>query len=172
MGETTNGTVSALSQFSVKDLFEEIGSRVRGAKSQLTEFEAQVDRLQSEFPKAASPAPVVTMAAPAAETPRKRVAKKASKKVAKDKAPKPPKAARAPRAKNEKPLKDYVAKVLSENTEGCTIPEMETKVKESGYTSNAKDFRNILYQCVYNMEGVKHDETTGKYQLVTPAATA
>lgn len=72
---------------------------------------------------------------------------------------------RKKRPKNEMPLRDVVMDVLGKSKKGFTLPDLEIKVNESGYKSASKNFKNVLYQCLYNTEGVVHDDSTGCYRL-------
>lgn len=69
------------------------------------------------------------------------------------------------RPKNELPLRDVVVDVLSKSKKGYTLPDLEIKVSEAGYKSASKNFKNVLYQCLYNTEGIVHDEDTGCYRM-------
>jgi len=69
------------------------------------------------------------------------------------------------RVKNEMSLRAVVLEILGKNKKGYTLADLSTKVTESGYRSTSRNFRNVLYQCLYNTEGVVHDDATGCYRL-------
>jgi chromosome segregation ATPase len=69
------------------------------------------------------------------------------------------------RIKNEASLRDVVVEILSKNKKGFTLADLQAKVGEAGYRSASKNFRNVLYQCLYNTEGIVHDENTGCYRM-------
>ncbi len=69
------------------------------------------------------------------------------------------------RAKNEKSLKTYVTELLTRNKKGLTMAELQDRVLEGGYKSRSRNFRNVLYQTLYNTSGISHDKETGRYLL-------
>lgn len=69
------------------------------------------------------------------------------------------------RVKNAKPLRAYVLDVLGKSKKGFSLADLEQKVLEAGYQSKSAKFRTVLYQCLYNTEGIVHDENTGAYRL-------
>lgn len=69
------------------------------------------------------------------------------------------------RAKNEKSLKEHVVECLSRNKKGLALPDLHDKVLEAGYKTHSRNFRNVLYQCLYNLPEVKHDPSTGRYVM-------
>lgn len=69
------------------------------------------------------------------------------------------------RVKNEMSLRAVVLEILSKNKKGFTLADMAGKVTETGYKSSSRNFRNVLYQCLYNTEGIAHDDATGCYRL-------
>lgn len=69
------------------------------------------------------------------------------------------------RVKNEQSLRAVVLEILGKNKKGYTLADLAGKVTESGYRSTSRNFRNVLYQCLYNTEGIVHDESTGCYRL-------
>ena len=72
---------------------------------------------------------------------------------------------RAPRVKNELPLSTAIRQVLAKNRKGLTLADLETQVKETGYKSASRNFRNVVYQAVYHATDIVRDEATGKYKL-------
>jgi len=67
------------------------------------------------------------------------------------------------RVKNEQSLRSVVLEILKKNKKGFTLKDLEEKVLETGYKSHSANFRNVLYQCVYNTEGIQHNQSTGCY---------
>ena len=73
------------------------------------------------------------------------------------------------RPNNVKSLHEFVKDVLSKNKKGCSLKDLIDNVLSAGYKTNSSNFKNVLYQCVYNSKDVKHDDKTGAYRLVKPA---
>jgi len=69
------------------------------------------------------------------------------------------------RPKNAKSLRDVVTELLTKNKNGYTLAKLMEKVLKSGYKSNSTDFKNVLYQCLYNADEFSHDAKTGKYVI-------
>lgn len=72
---------------------------------------------------------------------------------------------RRKRPKNAQSLRAYVTDVLTRNKKGLTLAELHEKIAETGYKSKARNFRNVLYQCLYNSDDVQLDKSTGRYGL-------
>lgn len=72
---------------------------------------------------------------------------------------------RRKRPRNAQSLKDYVKDILSRNKKGLTLAELHEKLEQTDYKSRARNFRNVLYQCLYNSEDVQQDKSSGKYAL-------
>jgi hypothetical protein len=72
---------------------------------------------------------------------------------------------RRKRPKNAQSLKGYVSDILGRNKKGLTLAELHEKLDQTDYRSKAKNFRNVLYQCLYNSEDFQQDKSTGKYSL-------
>jgi hypothetical protein len=72
---------------------------------------------------------------------------------------------RRKRPKNAQSLKAYVSDVLSRNKKGLTLAELHAKIEDTGYKSRARNFRNVLYQCLYNSNDVQLDKATGRYSM-------
>jgi methionine salvage enolase-phosphatase E1 len=70
-----------------------------------------------------------------------------------------------PRQKNEMSLKAAIKEVLAKNKKGLSLADLETAVAETGYKSGSSNFRNVLYQAVYNSVDIGRDEKTGLYKL-------
>lgn len=77
---------------------------------------------------------------------------------------------RGPKMKNQRSLREHVEEILAKHKKGLTLADLSAKVIESGYKSGSHNFRNVLYQCVYNTKDVYHDESTGTYKLKSAAA--
>ncbi len=72
---------------------------------------------------------------------------------------------RRKRPRNAQSLKDYVKDILSRNKKGLTLAELHEKLEQTDYKSRARNFRNVLYQCLYNSDDVQQDKSSGKYAL-------
>lgn len=72
---------------------------------------------------------------------------------------------RGPRTRNEKSLRDHVLEILSKAKKGHTLAELAEQVQAAGYHTASSNFRNVLYQCLYNTKDVYHDEASGTYKL-------
>ena len=69
------------------------------------------------------------------------------------------------RVKNERSLREVLFDILAKTKKGCTLADLEVKVPEAGYKSSSKNFSNMIYQCLYNSEGISKDPETGCYHL-------
>ncbi len=69
------------------------------------------------------------------------------------------------RVKNAQSLRAVVLEIMGKNKKGFALADLAVKVNESGYKSSSRNFRNVLYQCLYNTEGIVHDDATGCYRL-------
>jgi hypothetical protein len=69
------------------------------------------------------------------------------------------------RVKNEMSLRAVVLEILGKNKKGFTLADLAEKVSETGYKSASRNFRNVLYQCLYNTDGIVHDDSTGCYRI-------
>lgn len=75
------------------------------------------------------------------------------------------KTVRRRRAKNSKPLKDYVREALKNSKKGLSLQEVMDAVKKAGYKSKSKNFKNVLYQCLYHTEEFVLDSKKGTYTV-------
>jgi hypothetical protein len=75
---------------------------------------------------------------------------------------------RGPRIKNERSLREVISEVLSKSKKGYTLDELVPKVVEAGYKTNSANFKNMIYQNIYNSEGINKDPETGAFSLATP----
>lgn len=69
------------------------------------------------------------------------------------------------RPRNEKSLHALVNELLGKNRKGYSLADLAEKVLESGYKTNSTNFKNVLYQCLYNADEIEHDPTSGNYRL-------
>lgn len=72
---------------------------------------------------------------------------------------------RRKRVKNDMSLRSHVLEILGKSKKGFSMADLTTKIVEAGYKSSSRNFRNVLYQCLYNTEGVIFDQATGCYKL-------
>ncbi|HVW01622.1 MAG TPA: hypothetical protein VHB77_14815 [Planctomycetaceae bacterium] len=72
----------------------------------------------------------------------------------------------ATRPKNDRSLKEVVTELLAANKKGYGLDELSKKVLETGYKTSSTNFKNTLYQCLYNHERINLDKSTGLYRLV------
>lgn len=75
------------------------------------------------------------------------------------------------RTMNDKSLREYVVLILGKSKRGMSLADLSEKVLAAGYRTESHNFRNVLYQCVYNTKDVYHDEQTGTYRLRVPATS-
>ncbi len=73
---------------------------------------------------------------------------------------------RGARPKNERSLRDVISELLGKSKKGLTLEELTSKIVEAGYKSNSSNFSNMIYQNIYNSEGIVKDPETGCYSLV------
>lgn len=66
---------------------------------------------------------------------------------------------------NTKSLREYVLEILGKSKRGMSLSDLSTKVLAAGYRTESGNFRNVLYQCLYNTKDVYHDDATGTYRL-------
>lgn len=69
------------------------------------------------------------------------------------------------RAKNESSLRTVVLEVLTKNKKGLSLQDLADQVKVSGYKSHSRNFKNVVYQCLYNTDTIVHDNSTGLYRI-------
>ena len=73
---------------------------------------------------------------------------------------------RGRRGNNDKPLRVYVEEQLNKNKKGLTLAELAQAILDTGFKTSSANFRNVLYQSLYNSTSIKHDAQTGKYIIV------
>lgn len=77
-----------------------------------------------------------------------------------------PKQAPELRSPIHKTLKAYVEQALAANKKGLTIVEIMDAVLKGGYTTGSANFKNTLYQCLYqNAKTFVLDKKTKRYTL-------
>jgi len=69
------------------------------------------------------------------------------------------------RMKNGKSLRTHVLAILGKSKKGYSMAQLRARILAAGYKSSSSNFRNVLYQCLYNTEGVTYDSATGCYKL-------
>ena len=69
------------------------------------------------------------------------------------------------RVKNAQSLRSTVAEVLSKNKNGVALDPLSKRILATGYKSNSSNFKNVLYQCLYNNDQFIHDKKTGLYRV-------
>lgn len=69
------------------------------------------------------------------------------------------------RLKNDMSLRSHVLELLGKSKKGYSMADLTAKILEAGYKSHSRNFRNVLYQCLYNTEGVTFDQVSGCYKL-------
>jgi hypothetical protein len=72
---------------------------------------------------------------------------------------------RRKRTRNSPSLRDVVVELLTRHRKGLSMAELQEQIRATGYRSHSTNFRNVLYQCLYYLKGVKHNKKTGKYVL-------
>jgi len=56
--------------------------------------------------------------------------------------------------------------VLKKQKAGLPLDKLATAVLNTGYKSGSPNFKNVLYQCLYNnKKAIVHDKKTGAYRL-------
>jgi len=69
------------------------------------------------------------------------------------------------RPKNKQSLRAYVVEILSRSKKGFTIGELEERVLQTDYKSRSTNFKNVLYQTLYNTDEIVHEKESGRYSL-------
>ena len=72
---------------------------------------------------------------------------------------------RRKRPKNAKPLHQVVTEILSKSKSGIPLAKLSEKVFATGYKSGSSNFKNVLYQCLYNAPKIVHDGKSGNFRL-------
>lgn len=69
------------------------------------------------------------------------------------------------RLQNDRTLKEVVTELLTENAKGLGLDDLSKRVLATGYKTTSTNFKNTLYQCLYNHERIVLDKKNGLYQL-------
>ena len=70
------------------------------------------------------------------------------------------------RSPNDKTLQTHVQQALAANKKGLTLVEIMDAVLRGGYTTGSSNFKNTLYQCLYqNAKAFVLDKQTKRYSL-------
>ncbi len=72
---------------------------------------------------------------------------------------------RGKRPKNAAPLRTVMLEVLAANKKGLSLHDLTQQISETGYKSKSRNFKNVVYQCLYNTKNVVHDDATGLYRV-------
>lgn len=72
---------------------------------------------------------------------------------------------RGKRAKNSASLRTVMLEVLAKNKKGLSLADLAQQISDTGYKSNSRNFKNVVYQCLYNTETVMLDSATGLYRV-------
>lgn len=75
---------------------------------------------------------------------------------------------RGRRSKNKLSLREMVLDLLKKSKKGYSLADLSRIILESGYKTASTNFRNVLYQCLYNTNGIYHDEASGTYRYKEP----
>jgi hypothetical protein len=121
-----------------------LGQQKANLQAQLASVDKQLDSLQGANAPAAAPAP-----APAPAPARRK--KKRGR--------------RGKRPKNTQTLPEVVAGILGKTPKGLSLKDLVDAVHKSGYKTKAKNFSNVVYQCVYNAKTISHDKKSGTHRL-------
>lgn len=79
---------------------------------------------------------------------------------------------RGRRTRNKLSLREMVLDLLSKNKKGHSLADLSRLILDSGYKTASTNFRNVLYQCLYNTNGIYHDEASGTYRYKEPEPKA
>lgn len=79
---------------------------------------------------------------------------------------------RGRRTKNKLSLREMVLELLKKSKKGYTLADLSRTILDSGYKTASTNFRNVLYQCLYNTSGIYHDDSTGTYRYKEPEPKA
>ncbi len=79
---------------------------------------------------------------------------------------------RGRRGRNKQSLRQIVLELLTKNKKGYSLADLSRQILDSGYKTTSTNFRNVLYQCLYNTPGISHDESSGTYRYKEPEPKA
>ena len=112
-----------------------LGQKKANLQSQLASVDKALDSLKGATAPAAAPAP-------ARRKPR-----------------------RGKQPKNAQSLGAVVTGILGKTPKGLSLKDLVAAVLSSGYKTKAKNFSNVVYQCVYNSKTIYRDEKSGTHRL-------
>jgi len=69
------------------------------------------------------------------------------------------------RPKNQAALPTVVRETLAAHKDGLTTSDLEAAVLATGYKTNSKNFRAMIYQCLGKDKNIVHDKATKHYRL-------
>jgi hypothetical protein len=69
------------------------------------------------------------------------------------------------RPKNAQSLRAVILDLLTANKKGMTLNDIHDAVVATGYKSNSKNFKNVVYQTLYHKDEFVSDGKTGKFKL-------
>ena len=69
------------------------------------------------------------------------------------------------RLRNERSLSNVVRKLLGGSKNGYALSELAERVLATGYKTNSANFKNVLYQCLYNSDKFVHDKEARTYHV-------
>jgi hypothetical protein len=67
--------------------------------------------------------------------------------------------------RNAQSLGAVVTGVLGQTPKGLNLKDLVAAVLDSGYKTKAKNFSNVVYQCVYNAKTIYRDDKSGTHRL-------
>ena len=125
-----------------------LGQKKSNLQAQLASVDKQLDSLQGANAPAAPAAPA---AAAAAAAPARRKKKRGRR-------------GKLPR--NAQSLGAVVTGILGKTPKGLNLKDLVAAVLDSGYKTKAKNFTNVVYQCVYNAKKtIYRDDKSGTHRL-------
>lgn len=74
---------------------------------------------------------------------------------------------RGPRAKNSMTMKEAIEKAIGGHRGGATLDQITEGVKKLGYVSKAANFKNVVYQTLYNNKEQFPKSDDGKYRVAS-----
>ncbi len=115
-----------------------LGQKKANLQAQLASVDRQLDSLQGANASEAAPAP----------------ARRKKKRRRRRKLP-----------KNAQSLGAVVTGILGKTPKGLSLKDLVAAVLSSGYKTKAKNFSNVVYQCVYNAKTIYRDDKSGTHRL-------
>ncbi|MFP6702013.1 MAG: hypothetical protein VB861_09735 [Planctomycetaceae bacterium] len=67
--------------------------------------------------------------------------------------------------RNAQSLGAVVTGILGKTPKGLSLKDLVAAVLSSGYKTKAKNFSNVVYQCVYNDKTIYRDDKSGTHRL-------